>query len=457
MARNPWKLFRIFLKDLFDLHEGKEEEEKTIADITKGVEFRGTNLWILIFAILIASIGLDVNSTAVIIGAMLISPLMGPIMGIGLGAGINDLPLVRKSLFNLAIAVSISVITSALYFLVTPLHEAQSELLARTYPTLWDVVIAFFGGLAGIVAGSRKEKSNAIPGVAIATALMPPLCTAGYALANGNWLFLAGAFYLFSINSVFITVATFLIVRLLNYPKKQFEDFSAERRVKNFIAFCALITIIPSIIMAYNLVTKTIFEQNSKQFVSKFFDYEQTQVIRQEADAESQTIEVTLYGEPIGENEINRINSELEKNGLNGATLIVQQGYIPKDTMSDETFVRIEQDIKVGIIEEMYEKNNEIIKGKEEQISFLENEILKYKSKELPVEDISRELKAQYNTVTEFSITNSVIYEMDSIKPDTVCLAYVKFSRRPKNSERKKIEDWLKVRTKTNSLKLLVY
>ncbi|MEP5240095.1 MAG: DUF389 domain-containing protein, partial [Flavobacteriaceae bacterium] len=218
----PVEGLKLFLHDLFDLHEDKQRESKTIDDISKGVEFKGTNLWILIFAIIIASIGLNVNSTAIIIGAMLISPLMGPIMGIGLGAGINDFDLIKKAFWNIGVAVVISVLTSALYFWITPLHEAQSELLARTNPTLWDVMIGFFGGLAGIVAGSRKEKSNAIPGVAIATALMPPLCTAGYALANLNWYFFVGAFYLFFINSVFISVATFLIVRFLRYPKGKF-------------------------------------------------------------------------------------------------------------------------------------------------------------------------------------------------------------------------------------------
>ncbi|MCB0614144.1 MAG: DUF389 domain-containing protein, partial [Phaeodactylibacter sp.] len=196
---------RLFLKDRFNLDDDKASEQETIEDIKKGVVFRGANLWILMFAIMVASVGLNVNSPAVIIGAMLISPLMGPIMGIGLGVGINDLELIVKAMRNLAIAVVISVLTSAAYFWISPLNDAQSELLARTSPTLWDVLIALFGGLAGIVAGSRKEKSNAIPGVAIATALMPPLCTAGFGLATAQWSYFFGAFYLFFINSVFIS------------------------------------------------------------------------------------------------------------------------------------------------------------------------------------------------------------------------------------------------------------
>jgi len=205
-----------FLSERFNLHEDKEDESTIIESIRKNVDFRGANLWALIFAIFIASIGLNVNSTAVIIGAMLISPLMGPIMGIGLGIGINDFQLVKKGLKNLLIATVISIITSTLYFWITPLHEAQSELLARTSPSLWDVFVAFIGGLAGIVAGTRKEKSNVIPGVAIATALMPPLCTAGFGLAIGNLYYFFGAIYLYFINSLFICISTFLINSVLN-------------------------------------------------------------------------------------------------------------------------------------------------------------------------------------------------------------------------------------------------
>lgn len=200
----------LYLRDRFDLEEGKEDELETIDYISKNVEFKGANLWILIFAIFVASIGLNVNSTAVIIGAMLISPLMGPIMGIGLAAGINDFELLKRSFRNLGVAVFIAILTSTVYFYITPIHDAQSELLARTEPTVWDVLIALFGGLAGIIAGSRKEKSNAVPGVAIATALMPPLCTAGYGLATGNLYYFIGAFYLFFINSVFISLSTYL-------------------------------------------------------------------------------------------------------------------------------------------------------------------------------------------------------------------------------------------------------
>jgi len=189
-------------------------------EIAKGIELSGTNLWILVFAILIASLGLHTNSPAVIVGAMLISPLMGPIMGLGFGMAINDFKLLTRSVLNFLFASSVSLTISTLFFLVTPLHEATSELLHRTSPNIYDVLIAFFGGMAGMLATSTKLKGNVIPGVAIATALMPPLCTAGFGLANWNAKYFFGALYLFLINSIFIAAATFIIGRILRFGRR---------------------------------------------------------------------------------------------------------------------------------------------------------------------------------------------------------------------------------------------
>ena len=220
-----WESLRDDLADRFSLSEDSARQEETVDMICRGVEFRGTNLWVLIFATMIASLGLNVNSAAVIIGAMLVSPLMGPIMGVGLSLGINDFDLLKKSLRNFSLMVVVAIATSTLYFFISPLGTARSELLARTVPTTYDVLIAFFGGLAGIVAQSRKDRnSTVIPGVAIATALMPPLCTAGFGLATGQFKFFIGAFYLFFINTVFIALATYMVVRMLKYHKKKFLD-----------------------------------------------------------------------------------------------------------------------------------------------------------------------------------------------------------------------------------------
>jgi uncharacterized hydrophobic protein (TIGR00271 family) len=229
--RQMWISLKAFLHKLASIEEGTDEKG-SIEGIRRDVEFKGVNVWILVASIFIASIGLNTNATAVIIGAMLISPLMGPIIGTGLAVGIMDFALLKKSLRNFATTVAISILTSTLYFAISPLSEVQSELLARTTPTIFDVGIAFFGGLAGIVAGSRREKSNVVPGVAIATALMPPLCTAGFGLATGNLSFFFGAMYLFFINSVFISFATIIIVRYLKFQRVGFVDARTETRAR---------------------------------------------------------------------------------------------------------------------------------------------------------------------------------------------------------------------------------
>lgn len=237
---NVFQQLNNYLRNILDPSEERENETETIDNILKGINFRGSNLWVLICAIFIASLGLNVNSPAVIIGAMLISPLMGPIMGIGLGIGINDFELIKKAFRNLAIATIFGILTSTFYFLLSPLNEARSELLARTTPTIYDVLIAFLGGMAGIAASSTRLKGNAIPGVAIATALMPPLCTAGFGLASGNLTYFFGAFYLYMINSVFIAFATTLGVKLMHFSKKTFVDKAREKKYNSlFTASCS--------------------------------------------------------------------------------------------------------------------------------------------------------------------------------------------------------------------------
>ena len=259
----PQLIERLQIRDLAD-------PESTIEGIKKDIEFRGFNLWILVFSIVIASIGLNVDSTAVVIGAMLISPLMGPIMGFGLGVGINDAGTVRKSLTNLGVAAGIAVLSSAIYFLISPIDEAGSELFARTNPTFLDVLVALFGGLTGILAGSRKEKSNVIPGVAIATALMPPLCTAGFGLANGEWEYFFGAFYLFLINAILIATATTLVVRYLNFPQATFVDPVRERKYKGYFAVALLALVIPSGWIFYKTVSETVVISRTDGYVTEY-------------------------------------------------------------------------------------------------------------------------------------------------------------------------------------------
>ncbi len=266
----PFALFK-FIKKLISI-ENEVSPKKTISSITAEIEFKGSSIWILICSIVVASIGLNNNSTAVIIGAMLISPLMGPIRGIGMALATNDFKILIKSLINYGVMVGVSLLASYVFFLVTPLKAETSELLMRTKPYVFDILIAFFGGLAGIVAAATSNKNSGItiiPGVAIATALMPPLCTVGYGMAVGNWSYLLGAFYLFSLNSVFICLSTFLIIRLLNFPKVQFVNPSTEKKVKLYSIIVLLLIVIPSILKFSDIIKESIFNQNATDFIEK--------------------------------------------------------------------------------------------------------------------------------------------------------------------------------------------
>ncbi len=311
------------LNKYFNLLPDKENEQAVIEQVKGSIAFRGTNLWILMFAILIASLGLNVNSTAVIIGAMLISPLMGPIIGMGLSVGISDTELLKHALKNYGVATLISVVTATAYFFLSPLSEAQSELLARTSPTLYDVLIAFCGGAAGVLALTTKSKGQVIPGVAIATALMPPLCTAGYGLATAQWSYFFGAFYLFFINSVFIATATFLGVKLLRFHSVQKADSEAARRGRRVISCVVLITLIPAVMMTVNIVRDNVFEHNVKDFVRAELDHQGTQILS--SQAMNDTLRVVAVGQEITEGKIAEARERMKFYGLEDMQLVVIQ------------------------------------------------------------------------------------------------------------------------------------
>jgi uncharacterized hydrophobic protein (TIGR00271 family) len=444
-------LLREIIHDRFNLEEDKASEDEIIENVKKGIEFKGMNLWVLIFAIFIASIGLNVNSTAVIIGAMLISPLMGPIMGIGLGIGINDFELIKKSFKNLGISVLISVLTSTIYFLITPLSDAQSELLARTTPTIWDVFIALFGGLAGIVAATRKSISNVIPGVAIATALMPPLCTAGFGLATGNLYYFFGAFYLFFINSVFISLATYIIVRFMKFQKKEFLDPQKELRVKRSIVAVVLITVIPSIILAYNIVNRTFIEKNVQQFITNELSFPNTQIVTKKINFDSSRvqIEVFLLGSPVESNLIEVAKQKLPKYKLKDAELVIKQG------VSGGSKVDISA-LRAGVIEELYRKNEEIIKNKDKQIQLLESQLAILSPNQYDIQEISKEARALFNNLIELSVNRSYVMNFRTNQLDTLTIGYAKFSTSVSNNDRKKLTNWLKERTNSEKFRLII-
>lgn len=438
--REIYQALKNFVVYRFNLHEDAEDHELTIEAIKKNVEFRGANLWTLIFAIFIASIGLNVNSTAVIIGAMLVSPLMGPIMGVGLGIGINDFDLVKKGLRNLGIATIISIATSSLYFWITPLHQASSELLARTSPSIWDVFIAGLGGLAGIVAATRKEKSNAIPGVAIATALMPPLCTAGFGIASGNVYFFFGALYLYFINSIFICVATFVIVRFLHFPTKAFQDKAYERKVRRYIWLIVLVTTAPSVYLAYRIVDKSIFENNAEAFVQNELNFKTTQVISKNykySSSKEHEIDLLMLGTELSKQQLDSLQSRLPAYKLERTNLLIRQGLNAKNEID------LSQ-IKASILETVYQNNTEV--GRNEAT---------YTKIDQPLPDLRQELRSLYPQLRAYSISHVEIHRVDTNQVDTVTMLVANFSRPLPAVEQRRMNTWLKNRLQVDSLQVI--
>ena len=446
--RSPHHLseaLRSFLRSRFDLSADKASEEEVVDNIRKGVEFKGTNLWVLIFATFVASLGLNVNSTAVIIGAMLISPLMGPIMGMGLSVGINDFELLKRSLRNFGFMVLASIFTSTLYFFISPLSGAQSELLARTTPTTYDVLIAFFGGLAGIVAQSRKDRtSTVIPGVALATALMPPLCTAGFGLATLQFKYFIGAFYLFFINTVFIAIATFIVVRFLHYSKKEFVDKNREMRVRRSILLIVLVTIIPSVVIGYRIVKRSLFENDVKRYVNTVFQFPKTKVIEHTGiyrpDNGESYVEIYLIGEPISDEMIENARLQMPQYNLRDVRLVVRQ--------SGETDNLNFSTLQTGYQELLSEKNI--------RIRELETKLSAFATDTLAVRDITVEMRTLVPDLHDVTLSKAVRYNTDKTPADTLvlCVMHLNKGKKLAAGERERIEQWLRVRTKTDSLKL---
>ena len=440
--RNTFAI-KTFLKDYLDLRKDKDNELETVDSIRKGVEFKGANLWILIFAIFMASLGLNVNSTAVIIGAMLISPLMGPIMGVGLSVGLNDFELMKRSLKSFLITTLFSVTTATIFFLVSPVAEGQSELLARTSPTIYDVFIALMGGLAGVTALSTKEKGNVIPGVAIATALMPPLCTAG------NLIYFLGAFYLYFINSVFISLATFLGVRVMHFQRKEFVDKNREKKVRKYIVLIAILTMCPAVYLTVGIVQDTFFESAANRFVNEQLSFENTQVLDKKIHHEGKghEIRVVLIGQEVPEASIAIARSKMKDYKLDNTKLIVLQG------MNNEA-VDISS-IRAMVMEDFYKNSEQRLVEQKQKIATLEQNLERYKTFDELGKKIIPELKVLYPSVKTVSISHAIELAVDSVRVDTVTLAVLKFGKHPGAHEKEKIAEWLKARTGAKQLRLI--
>jgi uncharacterized hydrophobic protein (TIGR00271 family) len=372
-----------------DLHQGEEDKKKVLENVKSNISFRGSNLWILACAIVIASVGLNMNSTAVIIGAMLISPLMGPIVGAGFGLGMFDFELLKKALKNLAIATIVGLLVSAVYFYISPFKDTQSELLSRTSPNIYDILIAFFGGLVGVIAITRVEKGNPIPGVAIATALMPPLCTAGYGLAIGSFRFFLGAIFLYTINCVFICIATFFIVKFLKYPPTKLVDEKREKQVKYAITSLIVILMIPSIYFAYKLINEKKYNQNVELFINKEFTSKGYTLLysKTTTNTNPKKIDLGFLSKKFSTNEIKELNKKLTDYKIPNTQLIIKQ---------DTT------DIKKFILNEINFGKTGINK-KDLQIANLENKI---KANQYDNKSILKEARILFPEIKDISISN---------------------------------------------------
>lgn len=433
------------IKTRFNALPDKEDEKETINQISSGVYFRGSNLWVLIFAIFIASLGLNTNSTAVIIGAMLISPLMGPIIGMGLAIGINDLELLKSSIKNYMVATVISVLTATIYFAITPLTEAQSELLARTSPTLYDVLIALCGGAAGILALSTKGKGNVIPGVAIATALMPPLCTAGYGLAVGNLYYFFGAFYLFFINTVFICLATYIGVRTLKFTPKTFLDRTRMKKVQRYIITLVVLTMLPAAYMTVHIIKRSIYDNSAAKFVKNELTFSGTQIISQNLNEKDKRLNIVAVGKQISDSDITQASKRLAQYNLESYTLNVIQG-----SQSDSIIKKFSNATTAT------EVSRQKMLEQSAQISTLETQLAQYTNYESLGKEVSREVSTIFPNITKISIANIIESSTDTAQYTRYILTVIESSKKMGATDTYRLQKWLKARTKSDSIRVIV-
>ena len=436
------------VKRYFNVMPDKATEENVIAQITEGVDFHGATLWILILAVFIASLGLNVNSTAVIIGAMLISPLMGPIIGMGLAVGIADLNLFRKAINNYLITSIFSVVTATIYFTISPITEAQSELLARTSPTLYDVLIALCGGAAGILAIATKGKNNVIPGVAIATALMPPLCTAGYGLAMGNTSYFFGAFYLYFINTVFIAFTTCVGVRLMHFHRKKIVNQEKLKRVNYYIVSIVIITMIPAGYMTWCIIKQSVIENNVENFLRNEIKDNGTYILSHTFDTKNKTLDVVTIGNSISNTNIKKAQEALSDYQLADYRLRIIQG------ANTDSLMAMQQK-KRGLVA-AGEGTSSDWKEQVYKNDALQKQLAAYARYPELAKEMKQELKAICPEAKSIALSHTSEAFVDTALTRKYVLAVVKTSKTLPANDKQQLYKWLKVRVKTDSLELIV-
>ena len=444
---NVMHFIRYRVLERFALGADAATQEEVNSNIQKGIMIRGTNLWVLIFAIFIASLGLNTNSTAVIIGAMLISPLMGPIIGMGYSMGVYDFALLKESLRNFLIMIVVSLVTSAIFFTLPLISSTQSELLARTQPTTYDILIALFGGLAGMVAQTRKDRTGTvIPGVAIATALMPPLCTVGYGLATFQFRFMMGALYLFTINSIFIALASFIVTRVMKFKMiGELEPLKLKQLKRAMVAVIILVTL-PSILIAISIIQRSSFEANCRQFVDEAFNFDNTFVVESSTQynpgrKKQSVIEVRLFGEPLSENVINNIRAQ-----MSGVY------HLPKVDLVVRQSNQEDGGIAISALQSNY---TEMLNEKNRQISRLQERLSSIRMADtLAVGSMTRELGIFVPELNDMSLSRHVSYDIEGSPTDTVYICILSFQE-GSEPDIDLIRHWLTNRTGTSNIRIL--
>lgn len=447
MIRNFANRVSNYLVNYFAVSQQLVPQSEAEADIRDGVSFRGTNIIILVLAILIASLGLNTNSTAVIIGAMLISPLMGPIIGIGLGVGIHDFDLIKRAMRNLIMAAGFSVVASTLYFLISPVNEGHSELLARTSPTIYDVLIGFVGGGAGIVAIGSRNKGNVIPGVAIATALMPPLCTAGYGLATWQLNYFFGAAYLFLINSIYIAFATFIGVKILGYKGVSVVDNARAKRVRRIVYVLAALTMLPSVWLTYNMLKQSKFTMQATAFVDRECHFPDTQVLSDKAYTENgqRIISITLIGQPLPLDSLElALSSRLKFYGLSDTKLVFIQGGTAVSPRVESSDMR-----------DIYLMAQSTITSQQQQIDSLRQVVANADRTMASGAQLAPEIKVLFPQVKDIAVSRNVFADVSQGTLDTANVALVHYSSPMPAAQRTKFKEYLQARLKLNDIDIV--
>lgn len=457
-----WVSTKDFFHDLVDLKSGMDQKG-TLQNIHNNKRMKGANAWLLMCSIMVASLGLDLNSPAVIIGAMLISPLMSPILGIGLGIGVNDKKTLFISLRHFGIAIAIALVTSFIYFKLTPFGSITDEIMSRTSPTLLDGLVAIFGGLAGVISITRMDKSNAIPGVAIATALMPPLCVAGFGLASGEWSFFLNAFYLFFLNSFFIAITTYLIIRLLGFPYKTYMTDKERNRNRIYIILFSLIILIPAVTILYNTVGKVQEEKFVENYLKTKIQAKETIVsdwalVDNNGDSTRDSIQLVLkiIGEPLSDSYISNCDVELEALlGKQVEVVTYQSEEIPIEDIK-----MLEKQIS-GFQGEMKQKLlslEELQAQKTNQIAVLNNRLDSLENTSMKT--VGSEIVELFPMVDKISLATSVVHSsstMMSEQPTAFVRWNSKFSNTEKKKETSRLEKYIRLRMKLDTIQIINY